>query len=285
MISADLYTPNLSILSQKGIALTAFQPDADTVDSLLFRTALEYGMVSTPISYYIAAHPGLGLLRIKSGNLLYSSFPSEHPVSLSDQDFMMFDCHFPYRIMIQAAAEYEILYFSGPSTAYFRTHLLGDCVFRQNFHPDVLLSEVSLLFQRKEINPILCHGLITKLLTTIALEDIPLSHSIPYYLTEIKEELSSQYYVKHTLEELEEKYRINRSRLCREFKNRFQISPMQYLHKMRIQAAKSLLIETDVKIYEISYEVGYENVNHFIHQFKKLVGITPAEYRNKLREM
>ena len=47
---------------------------------------------------------------------------------------------------------------------------------------------------------------------------------------------------------------------------------------MRVQAARSLLAETNLKVHEISYEVGYENVNHFIAHFRKLTGLTPKEY-------
>ena len=69
------------------------------------------------------------------------------------------------------------------------------------------------------------------------------------------------------------------SRLCREFKSHYRTSPLQYLHRMRVQAARSLLAETNLKVHEISYEVGYENVNHFIAHFRKLTGLTPREYR------
>ena len=45
------------------------------------------------------------------------------------------------------------------------------------------------------------------------------------------------------------------------------------------QKPKSLLAETSLKIHEISYEAGYENVNHFIAHLKKNTGMTPTEYR------
>lgn len=283
MNAAALYTPNLSILNQKGVTLTDFTPEPEAARSLLFRTGLENGRVAAPLSYYVAARPELGFLYVRSGTLLYTAFPSEFPVTLSGEAVMLFDCNFPYRIMVRAAAEYEILYFSGSGTEYFRPLLLKESSFRQGPHPAVLLADASLLFQRTEISPVLCHGLLTGLLTRIAMEDRSRPDNIPLYLREIREELSSQYYIRHTLEDLEQKYKINRYRVCREFKEYFQISPMQYLHKMRIQAAKSLLLETDVKIHEISYEVGYENTNHFIHHFKKMVGLTPMEYRNRLQ--
>lgn len=282
MNEAELYTPNLAQLSKKGISLTSFQPEPEAAGFLLFRTALECGQVSAPLSYYTAVHPGLGFLHLKSGALTFTAFPSEVPVTLSGESFLLFDCSYPYRTVIKTAAEYEIVHFSGNSVPYFRAHLLSDSPFRQDSHTILLLSESSLLFQKAVLDPILCNGLLTRLLTQIAMEAIPSSHTAPAWLTDLKEELNAQYYQKHTLEELERKYKVNRYRICREFKAYFGDSPMQYLHKMRMQAAKSLLLETDVKIHEISYEVGYENVNHFIHHFKKLTGATPTEYRNRL---
>lgn len=40
-----------------------------------------------------------------------------------------------------------------------------------------------------------------------------------------------------------------------------------------------LLTGTNLKVHEISYEVGYENVNYFIAHFKKNTGMTPTQYR------
>ncbi len=54
-----------------------------------------------------------------------------------------------------------------------------------------------------------------------------------------------------------------------------------YITCQRIERAKELLAEPELKINEIGFRVGYESSPHFSRTFKKLVGITPAEYRRK----
>lgn len=55
-----------------------------------------------------------------------------------------------------------------------------------------------------------------------------------------------------------------------------------YLTALRIQKAKELLKTTTFKVYEISEMVGYHNVEHFNRMFKKLNGISPAQYRKTM---
>lgn len=52
-----------------------------------------------------------------------------------------------------------------------------------------------------------------------------------------------------------------------------------YLTELRIQKARELLKTTNFKVYEIAEMVGYYNVEHFNRMFKKLNGISPAQYR------
>ena len=52
-----------------------------------------------------------------------------------------------------------------------------------------------------------------------------------------------------------------------------------YVDYKRIEASKKLLAETGLKVYEISDQIGYKNVDYFHKKFKKYVGKSPAEYR------
>ncbi|WP_227762243.1 response regulator transcription factor [Zhaonella formicivorans] len=54
-----------------------------------------------------------------------------------------------------------------------------------------------------------------------------------------------------------------------------------YLINYRLIQAKSLLINTDLKITEIAYRVGYQNPSYFSRLYKKYLGITPEEERRK----
>lgn len=56
---------------------------------------------------------------------------------------------------------------------------------------------------------------------------------------------------------------------------------IEYINRQRIQAAKTLLIETDQTIYQISEAVGYNSSYYFCRIFKRMTGITPMQYRNR----
>ena len=58
---------------------------------------------------------------------------------------------------------------------------------------------------------------------------------------------------------------------------------VEYLNLLRINRAKELLETNGNRINDIAREVGYENAKHFTKMFKLIVGVSPVEYRNKLR--
>ena len=54
-----------------------------------------------------------------------------------------------------------------------------------------------------------------------------------------------------------------------------------FIDKVRINHSKDLLINTELKVYEIAEKVGYRNVDYFHTKFKKYVKESPAEFRKK----
>jgi two-component system response regulator YesN len=56
---------------------------------------------------------------------------------------------------------------------------------------------------------------------------------------------------------------------------------INYLTAMRVNRAKELLENSDMKLSAIAMDIGYNEPNYFSHVFKKILGITPKEYRNK----
>lgn len=56
-----------------------------------------------------------------------------------------------------------------------------------------------------------------------------------------------------------------------------------YVRRLRLDKAKELLVHSDLKVYEISDRVGFENVKHFTRLFKDTEGITALEFRNQRR--
>ncbi len=68
---------------------------------------------------------------------------------------------------------------------------------------------------------------------------------------------------------------------ARHFKAATGETPLEYLHRLRINASKPLLEAEHKTMQEISMAVGYEDVAHFRNLFKRLTGIGPQAYRER----
>lgn len=67
---------------------------------------------------------------------------------------------------------------------------------------------------------------------------------------------------------------------CRFFKKRTRKTYMEYVIQMRIkEACRIMLSEPERPIYEIGFEVGFNNTTHFNRTFKKIMNCSPREYR------
>ncbi|MBT2653929.1 methylphosphotriester-DNA--protein-cysteine methyltransferase family protein [Bacillus sp. ISL-18] len=97
-------------------------------------------------------------------------------------------------------------------------------------------------------------------------------HSITNFIQE-------NYHCKLTLETLAEISHGSPYHLQRTFKKVKGMTPVEYIHDVRIIKAKELLIKSDRAVAEISRMVGMPNTPYFITLFKKKAGETPAQYR------
>jgi two-component system response regulator YesN len=83
------------------------------------------------------------------------------------------------------------------------------------------------------------------------------------------------------LQSVAERFYVNPSYLSRLFKEEVGDIFTKYTMELRMKKAKTLLKNTHLKIYEISQEVGYDDVKYFNKIFKRFIGLTPAGYRNE----
>lgn len=74
---------------------------------------------------------------------------------------------------------------------------------------------------------------------------------------------------------------LSKSYFAKAFKDEIGTSPMNYLLKIRVQRAKELLSETDVKICDIALNIGFSNQQRFNEIFKKYTNVTPLKYRKQ----
>lgn len=67
------------------------------------------------------------------------------------------------------------------------------------------------------------------------------------------------------------------------FKRLFNVSFQDYLVTIRLERSKLQLLMSDMKIYEISSTVGFDNPNYFSAAFKKKFGLSPLQYRERTK--
>jgi AraC family transcriptional regulator len=84
-----------------------------------------------------------------------------------------------------------------------------------------------------------------------------------------------------SIEDLTKVACLSECHLYKLFKELYQCSPHQYLVKVRLNRAKSLLSDTNYPINEIVGMVGFENSSSFIRMFKRNFSVTPQNYRVK----
>ncbi|HEX2927639.1 MAG TPA: response regulator [Ruminiclostridium sp.] len=101
-------------------------------------------------------------------------------------------------------------------------------------------------------------------------------------LARVKEYVDSNYSENITLTSIAKDFGISSGYLSVLFNDHIGQNFIDYLTNLRIQNAKNLLKSTDLKIYEIADKVGYRDAYYFSTAFKKIVGINPTDYREKL---
>lgn len=82
-----------------------------------------------------------------------------------------------------------------------------------------------------------------------------------------------------TLKQLSDICNLSPSYLTKIFKESFQVTPIQYLIRYRIEMACHMLLQNDLRIEDIALQTGFNSANYFSRIFKSVVGVSPKDYR------
>lgn len=87
-----------------------------------------------------------------------------------------------------------------------------------------------------------------------------------------------------TLPELARRFHLDRFYLSRLFKAHTGLAPLEYLARLRLERAASLLLRSDAAIGEVGAQVGWNDSNYFARRFKAHFGMSAGEYRRRFLE-
>lgn len=91
--------------------------------------------------------------------------------------------------------------------------------------------------------------------------------------------IESHYMEDISLQEAADAMNYSEAYFCKIFKQCFGKSFVMYLSEFRMEKAKQLLADALINVKDVSMKVGYGDSNYFAKVFKRIVGVTPTEYR------
>jgi AraC-like DNA-binding protein len=69
---------------------------------------------------------------------------------------------------------------------------------------------------------------------------------------------------------------------CKMFKKATGLTFTEYLGRVRVEKAKSFLLNPHLRVSEVAFEVGFQSLSQFNRVFKRITGLSPTEYRDRL---
>jgi Response regulator containing CheY-like receiver domain and AraC-type DNA-binding domain len=93
--------------------------------------------------------------------------------------------------------------------------------------------------------------------------------------------INENYIMEISLLQVADHVQLSPNYLSSLFKKELDMSFIEYLNEVRIEKAKELLLNTFMKSYEVAEKVGFTDNSYFGRTFKKVVGVSPNEFRKQ----
>jgi YesN/AraC family two-component response regulator len=144
------------------------------------------------------------------------------------------------------------------------------------FDSNLLLREISMLLNIFDPDVSLEKSLI---------HDADIDGQKPHPVTEfVLREMRTKFNKRLTLQNITDQLGMTEEHLCRIFRKDCHLTPHGYLIKLRINAATSLLENTQYSIETIAELTGFHDHSHFTRTFKHVTGVSPGKFRYQARK-
>lgn len=120
---------------------------------------------------------------------------------------------------------------------------------------------------------------MTKELHGIARQMLEQQHKENHVIYSIAQYIEEHYHEDIQLQDVSNLFFLSREYISRKFKSEFNVGFSDYLGRVRIDKAKLLLLNPNLRITQVAEMVGYQDEKYFSKVFKKMEGISPNEFR------
>lgn len=104
----------------------------------------------------------------------------------------------------------------------------------------------------------------------------------PPAITRAKQFIAEHQTEELSLDQVAKSVHTSKFYFCKMFRKTTGINFTDYLSRVRTERAKNLLLNPNLRVSEIAYEVGFQSLTHFNRVFKRILGQSPTDYRGQL---
>ncbi len=159
----------------------------------------------------------------------------------------------------------------------------SDAEFISNLIRNIASEYYSLSSRRSKVIDTLMRTLVLKISDFTGRHDNSQQTVDPHYtaLIELREKVYRNPQMKWDVDTMASDVNMSRSYFQHIYREMFGVSCISDVISGKIEKAKEILTETSCTVSQVSAMCGYDNEEHFMRQFKKIVGVTPTKYRRK----
>jgi len=133
-------------------------------------------------------------------------------------------------------------------------------------------------------SPLALEGLTLEILAEIARDPVAESAgTAPSWLGKVRDLLHEQFSGNLSLSDIAAAVGVHPAHLGRAFRRHFGSTPGDYVRGVRVEFARSRLVNTDEPLVAIALAAGFTDQSHFTNVFRQATGLTPAAYRRRRR--
>lgn len=231
-------------------------------------------------------HNGYTLIYLHKGKAILPRVDGTDEIVTSGEVIIFHPYEYP-KVTYLADAENERYYI------YFEGSQINKCLTKfklndkRHYHVGDLSTQIKNF--HKIIDDFECRGyyddihrntLFLNILSAISNAVNPITKkSYPPIFKEVLDTIENNYFKKFSLQNLAKTFSISTSTLKRYFNKYTSKTPIDYINHIRLDRAKLMLVESNMSISEIAFNVGFDDALYFSKFFKKKIGVSPKKYR------
>jgi AraC family transcriptional regulator len=139
--------------------------------------------------------------------------------------------------------------------------------------------------QRDDVAPLAIEGLLLQL-SALTSRRTPggASTGEPAWLRRARDRIHAGFRGPLLMGEIAAEAGVHPVYLARAFRRSYGCAPAEYARRLRIEAASELLARAEIPLSEVALKAGFSDQAHLSHMFRRMVGVSPGQYRQSVRD-